>query len=98
MKALENIRLKKAEEAKKMLDQKLKEQEHKYTQMISDLQAQVEALKANQSIASKNERNPSAGNFKRRGSISEMTKSSDIKPNSTQGINSFNQFRYAIYE
>jgi len=42
---LENVRLKKAEDSKKAVEQKLKEQEEKYEKMITNLKKQIDDLK-----------------------------------------------------
>ena len=45
IKSLENVRLKKAEDNKKALEQKLKEQEEKYEKMINNLKKQIDQIK-----------------------------------------------------
>ena len=90
MKSLENLRLKKAEENKRSLDQKLKEQEIKYNQIIQSLQSQLESLTTVQKNA-KVVFN-TFGTFKKSGSMTDVVNQTESKFINSQGSISFNEF------
>ena len=85
MKSVENIRLKKAEETRRNLNQKLKEQEIKYNQIIDSLQSKLDSL------MQKNEKEAfiSFGKFKKSRSITDVANQTGSKHNNIQGIVTF---------
>lgn len=65
MKSLENVRLKKSEDARKALEQKMQEQEESYSKVIRDLQNQVAQLQQQLQKSTNENANPNHESSKR---------------------------------